>query len=343
MRYSWAYATLLLLLACGPAGDPDDSAAPQATSALLTEHHAHIRSLDARDVLIEIQEAVGETVIEPDEGAVTAAHLIAAMDSAGVDRAQVLSVGYFFGFPDFEVVDEERRLRAENDYVAEQVSRYPDRLAGACSVNPLTEYAPAEVTRCANDDRLSGLKLHFANSDVDLRDQEDVARIQAVFRAASDGDLPIVVHMRTRAPDYGSRDVDVFIDEILSQAPGLPVQIAHMAGWGGYDDATDEALGTFVAAFDSGRLDPSLYSFDLAAVVMPPSRAEPDSARVRAVSEANEMLAGRIRALGPEHVLYATDWDAIALAPYLRGVREILPLSADEISDILDNVGPMFR
>jgi len=342
MRWMAGGAALLVAVACGGTESGNIPSASSETT-LLTEHHAHLRSADARDILLEIQDAVGESVIDADAEAITAEHLISAMDDAGVDRAQVLSVGYFFGFPGFDVADEENRLRAENDFVAEQVALFPERLAGACSVNPLTEYAAAEVTRCANDDRLSGLKLHFANSDVDLRNADHVARIQAVFRAAGAGDLPIVVHMRTRAPDYGARDVDVFIDEILSQVPDLDVQIAHMAGWGGYDDQTDEALGVFVDAFASGRLDSSLYTFDLAAVVFPPSRAEPDTVRVQAMTEANEKLAERIRGLGAERVLFATDWDALPLDGYLETIRTILPLEADEIKDILDNVGPLFR
>jgi predicted TIM-barrel fold metal-dependent hydrolase len=307
------------------------------------EHHAHVRSEAARDVLIDIQKAVGEEVIDESAGGVTAADLIAALDSARVDRAQVLSVAYFFGFPDVEIDNREMGVRAENDYVAEQVALFPERLAGACSLNPLSDYAVDEVERCADDPRLVGLKLHFANSDVDLRDPGHVARVASVFRAAGDHELPVLVHMRTRAPDYGARDVEAFIHEVLSQAPTLPVQIAHMAGWGGYDDATDEALVTFIEAFRSGALDRELYTFDLAAVVIPPERAEPDTARVRQVTEANALLSGRIQELGPDRVLFATDWDVLPVGGYAEAVRETLTLSEAELADIMDNVGPFFR
>jgi predicted TIM-barrel fold metal-dependent hydrolase len=307
------------------------------------EHHAHVRSEAARDVLIDIQKAVGQEVMDEGAGGVTAADLIAALDSAGVSRAQVLSVAYFFGFPDVEIDDREAGVRSENDYVAQQVALFPDRLAGACSLNPLSDYAVDEVERCADDPGLVGLKLHFANSDVDLRDPVHVALVASVFKAAGDNDLPILVHMRTRAPDYGARDVEVFIDEVLSEAPTLPVQIAHMAGWGGYDQATDEALVAFIEAFRSGALDRDLYTFDLAAVVVPPGRAEPDTARVREVTEANETLSGRILELGPDRVLFATDWDVLPIGGYAEAVRKTLTLNDAEIADIMDNVGPFFR
>lgn len=202
----------------------------------------------------------------------------------------MLSVAYFNGFPDVPLDDREAGTGAENEWLAEQVSRHPDRLVGACSVNPLDDWAPAEVRRCADDRRLVGLKLHLANSDVDLRDADHVARVAEVFRIAGENGMPIVVHVRTRAPDYGRQDVEIFIADILSQAPDLPVQIAHMAGWGSYDDATDEALATFMEAFEAGTLDRALYTFDLAAVPIPPECAEPDTVRVQALRRANERL-----------------------------------------------------
>jgi len=43
--------------------------------------------------------------------------------------------------------DEYARVRSENDWVSMQVGRYPQRLIGICSVNPLREYAPEEFHR----------------------------------------------------------------------------------------------------------------------------------------------------------------------------------------------------
>lgn len=344
---------LVLSAACGGSGGDApadgsagaDGAADPAPEAGIpaAENHAHIRSQAARDILVELQRAVGEEVMDEDAGPIAADDLVAALDAAGIRRAQVLSVAYFFGFPDIPVEDEERRLREENDYVAQEVARYPDRLAGACSVNPLSDYAVDEVRRCGRELGLAGLKLHFANSDVDLRDPEHVSRVAAVFRTAAEEDLPVVAHIRTRAPDYGAQDVRVFIDRILAEAPDLPVQIAHMVGWGGYDEGTDQAFATFIEALRSGGLRRELYTFDLAAVVIPPERAEPDTAMVRQLTEANATLARRIREVGTDRVLYATDWDALPIDGYLEVVRQRLPLEEAELTDILDNVGPLFR
>ena len=178
------------------------------------------------------------------------------------------------------------------------------------------DYAPAEVLRCANGGRMAGLKLHLANSDVDLRSFEHRQRLGRVFATAAARDFPILIHMRTRAPDYGARDVELFIRDVLSRAPELPVQIAHMAGWGGYDENTVEALDAWIAALDDGDLDRSLYSFDLAAVAF----AVPEEEVAELPFDPNEAkprLAEQILALGPDRVLFASDWDGISMSATL--------------------------
>src|SRR5258708_28762811 len=106
-------------------------------------------------------------------GPVTADRLIAQLDAAGIQRAAVLSLAYAHGSPSLRGDDEYAQVRAENDWTQQQVAQYPNRLRALCSVNPLREYAIAELERCAKNPNLRhGLKLHFANSQVDLRNPE---------------------------------------------------------------------------------------------------------------------------------------------------------------------------
>ena len=66
------------------------------------------------------------------------------------------------------------------------MARYPDRLRGFCGVNPLKDYAVAEIKRCAQMPSMRyGLKLHFGNSDVILDNPEHVAKLREVFRTAN--------------------------------------------------------------------------------------------------------------------------------------------------------------
>ncbi|CAN5855072.1 hypothetical protein BH24ACI4_BH24ACI4_00890 [soil metagenome] len=122
---------------------------------------------------------------------ITVDDLISLLDAAGIRRAAVLSVAYLLGDPAAARADEYERVKAENDWTSGQVARFPDRLVGFCSVNPLKEYALDELSRCAKDPRLRrGLKLHFANSKVDYQNPAHIERILYGSDAASGGNLP---------------------------------------------------------------------------------------------------------------------------------------------------------
>jgi len=305
----------------------------------------HIRSQAGAAVLQLIDEArrdPRQAALQP----LGAKDAIEALDQAGIRRGLVLSIAYLFGDPELTVENERAKVRAENEYVAEQVALYPDRLAGACSVNPLKDYAIEEIEICHADPRIADLKLHLANSGVNLKNPAHLARLAEVFRLLGRLDMPVVVHLRTNDTDYGAADARAFIDQVLSQAPHLPVQVAHMAGWGGYDEATDAALGSFVDALADGRLEPGRITFDLAAVVFEPAAAGDDKELAARVRRANQRLAERIRAIGPGSVVFATDWPswpptpdpAVKLTQNVRLVRHALPLAPQELAQVFSNV-----
>lgn len=333
-----------LLLVCATAcADPPQQAGPPVP---VVDHHVHIRSPAGAEQLDLVNSVVDEPQGEP-SAALTAADALAALDSAGVERGVVLSIAYMYGMPEVTVEDERAKVRAENDYVATEVALHPDRLFAFCSVNPIRDYALEEIDRCADDPRVRGLKLHLANSDVDLRDAAHVERLVQVFALLGRRDLPAVVHMRTRAEDYGAEDAGTFIDRVLAVASGLPLQIAHVAGWGGYDEATDAALSAFAQAFADGRLDRERVTFDIGAVVFQPEAAGPDTALARQVREANARLADRIREIGVDRFLYATDWPGwppvpdpvLAIQANVMLVRSALPLDEHELTTLFTNVG----
>lgn len=194
--------------------------------------------------------------------------LLSVLERDGVGRAALLSNAYFFAHDTPEQPRDLEAFRAENDRVADAVAEHPRRLAGFFAIDPLAESAFPEMERCAGRGVFTGLKLHLANSEVDLRDPDHVARLGDVFERANALGFVIVVHLRT-AREFGREEAQTFIDRVLSRAPDVPVQIAHLAGWGGYDPATDAALGAFVdrAARIAGETD-RVY-FDVSAVVRP--------------------------------------------------------------------------
>ena len=259
--------------------------------------------------------------------------LVAQLDSAGLRRAAVMSWAYQFGSPAFDVADEYEKVRAENDWTAQEAARFPDRVVAFCSFNPIESYALEELDRCMGAQAFRGLKLHFTTSAVDLRDPRQVQRLQGIFRMANARRFPIVVHLRTLDKSYGRRDAEIFLREILSAAPDTPVQIAHAAGWGGYGEETDEALAVFADAVAAGdRRTANLY-FDLSRVMSP---GLPDGMR--------QLLVRRIRQIGVGRMLFAIDAaDSAAQAREAWRYLGLLPLDAAELRAIATNVAPYLR
>lgn len=292
------------------------------------DHHQHLLS-QAR---VDFQPSAG---LKP----ITAQDVIGLLDTAGIRRAVLLSTAYAFGRPGSEPPDEYSKVKAENDWNAAQAALFPKRLIAFCSFNPLKEYALAELERCAQDANLRrGIKMHFGNSDVQLENPEHFEKLKRVFQAANSRRMAIVVHMRasiSKKRPYGPEQARAFL-QLLSFAPDIPVQVAHLAGSGpGYDDppahSVVEVLADAIAKKDSRTR--KLW-FDVA------SNAHPTNS-----AEVSELLVKVIRRIGVKRILYGTD---AALGNNLRP-REAweafrqLKLSTKEMKTIAGNVAPYFR
>jgi len=301
----------------------------QSAPAPVVDYHQHLFSPAAAAL------ALGK----PDSPGINARDLVALLDSAGIERALVLSMAYTWGKASRAPVENEyEHVKAENDWTSQQVAQYPNRLRAFCSVNPLKPYALEELARCSKDPQLrNGLKLHFGNSDVDLDNPNDVAQVRKVFVAANGYRMAIVVHMHTSIDNrrkYGADEARVFLDELLPAVPDVPVQIAHLAGSGGYPATTDTALGVFTDAIAKrdGRM--KNVWFDTTVVV-------------RADTSQNDLerIATRIRQIGVERVLYGSD-AATGPATYPKAgwaAFQRLPLTVAEFRAIANNIAPYMR
>jgi predicted TIM-barrel fold metal-dependent hydrolase len=126
----------------------------------------------------------------------------------------------------------------------------------------------------------------------------------------------------------------VFLNELLPAAPDVPVQIAHLAGAGGYGSVTDSALSVFTDAV--ARHDPRIKNvwIDATAVVRPGMSAGELA-----------QIAARIRQLGVERVLYGSDAAANPLAYPKAGWEAFhrLPLTEAEFEVIANTIAPYMR
>lgn len=262
--------------ATGPASSPP--------SVPLVDYHQHLISPEfARIVNLPIFDASA---------------LVRKLDDARVARAVVLSTGYSMADERKGLADPDRRTREENSWTSVEVAGTNGRLLGFCGVNPLRDEALREIERCLALPGMRGVKLHFGNSGVSLRDAGQLARMVALFSLIGRAKVPVLVHMRARGGEnFGAPDARLFIDSLLPLTPHSDVIIAHFGGAGpGYPQQADEVLAVFASAVE--RRDPRLRRtyFDLATVVT----------RETTTADA-ALIARRIRQLGPARVLYGSD------------------------------------
>ena len=259
---------------------------------------------------------------------ILADQLVANLDEAGIRRAAVLSVAYWFGNPNTSMEDEYAKVRAENDWTAQQAARFPDRLVAFCSFNPLKDYAIQEIDRCAKLPQVKGLKMQFGNSRVDVRKPEHVEKLRQVFAKANERRLAIAAHLWT-SPEYGRTEAEIFLNQILPAAPDIPVQIAHFAGGGpGY---TDEALEVFANAITANDPRTKNLYFDIATVADDQPK------------EVLQKFAERIRQVGLHRILYGTDTGPPPARQSWLTFRTTVPLTDEEFKTIAGNVAPYFR
>lgn len=297
------------------------------------DHHMHVHSPAILGFLPGYCASPGRT--SPCDPAfslpLTADDALAALDGAGVRRGWLLSTGYLAESPMMSPPDPRAAeiLRSANDFTVAQARAHPDRLGAFIGINPLTDTALPEIARWRGDPAVMGVKLHLTNSGVDLRAPAQAARLAAVFRAAADARLVILIHMRTRAPDYGPRDVEIFLRDVLPAARGGPVVIAHAAGWGGTNPYTLGALGAFADALERNPALGRKLWFDLAQVC---DERTPPAER--------DALAAVIRRIGVSHFVAGSDWPFVRdLAHYYAETYPLLPLTPDEWR-IVRSAGP---
>jgi predicted TIM-barrel fold metal-dependent hydrolase len=317
MKTSLVLIAVLLLAACAtsPAAAPASAPVPPRTAPLV-DYHQHLVS-PAFAPIVKLPERDG-------------AALVRELDAAGIGQAVVLSVGYSFADERKGLTDPDRLTREENDWTSAEVVRNAPRLIGFCSANPLRPVALEELERCLGLPGMIGIKLHFGNAGISLRDPAHLARMQQVFALAQRLHAPVLAHMRARGgSNYGTEDAHLFLDKIVPLAPDIEIVIAHLGASGpGYPPQNDEVMAVFAAAAE--QKDPRLTNlyFDVATNVT--DEATPADAA---------LVAQRIRQVGPARVLYGSD-----LTPPGGSIRagwEIfrtkVPLTDAELQQIANN------
>ena len=256
------------------------------------------------------------------------------LDAAGIRRGVLLSEAYLISSPMLDRdrgSDVARLVREENAFNVAAALSSGGRLVAFVGINPLAANALDELRFWAGKPGVSGVKLHLANSGFNPRSPEMVATLADFVDAARRAKMPLVVHVRSGS-DYSRRDAEVFIEQVLSRAGDLPVQIAHAGGWGGIDEPTLDALQSYRDAIARHAPGTRNLSFDLAVVVLWP-KTDPESLR---------RLATLMRQIGLDRFLMGSDWPARATpGDYNKLLESQLPLTRAEWIEVLGNRSPV--
>ncbi|HUF05358.1 MAG TPA: amidohydrolase family protein [Aridibacter sp.] len=319
-------AILLCLTVPIAIGSPDKE-------RVLYDHHAHILSPD----LVRDWKSLGVPFSRPDE---FYSALPPDLSAGRVKRAFALSMAYLYGsrwFGELKLSPEKEleAVRRENDFVAGVLKAEPKKLVGFCSANPSRDYALEEFKRCTKLPGMRGVKLHLLNSGVNTGDKEHLSRLRSVLAWAEEERVPMMIHLNAYDPAGASEMALAFAKE-LAAVPKLEVYIAHLGGSGGYSDRGRKILRAFFERIkEDEKLAAMDLKFEISAVVLTEVSEEVEPP----TNEQLKLLAGDLREVGLDRVVFGTDHPSFSAEAYRKTLREKLPLKPEEIDRIFANRG----
>lgn len=224
-----------------------------------------------------------------------AARALFAASSVGIQRAIVLSNAYSkMAYKDY--------ARTQNNYVATEVKKNKEKLAGGCAVNPLMDWAFAEISKCKSEG-LEVLKIHPMSSGMDLRSLEDQKELKKILSHADKLGFTLLIH--GHLPRLGEAEE---LLKVLEAFPNMKVIIGH-------------SLGREFIHLKKFHHPDFLVEISVAPI-WAKSSAEKDS------------LVSVIRKVGVEKFIFGSDWPVIHPAETVKALSE-LPLTPEELEKIV--------
>lgn len=191
---------------------------------MIIDFHTHIvhpRIIENRDSYLGRDPCLNTLYSNPEAKLATADDLIADMDKEGIDVSVVLNIGW-----------RSHELCIEtNNYVMEAIARYPNRLVGFCTVQPLAgEKALVELERCVQ----GGVKgIGELRCDIQGFDLADETTMRPIAQMAVEHHLVLLTHSSEPVghsyPGKGGITPDILY-RFIQTFPDLSVVCAH---WGG--------------------------------------------------------------------------------------------------------------
>lgn len=184
---------------------------------MIIDAHAHIFP---EKIAAKAAVGIGDFYDIPMDNDGTLQTLIRLSDEAGVDKCIVQSVATV-----------PHQVQSINNFIAESVAQYPDRLIGFGALHPDYEDIDGETKRI-KELGLRGIKLH---PDFQKFRLDDPCAFP-IYEAAGKYGLPVLVHAGDHRYDFSGparlrRAVDMFRNVTFIGA--------HFAGWSQWDEAQE--------------------------------------------------------------------------------------------------------
>ena len=339
MRIRIASAVGLLALLVSACAVPDTPSA----SVHFTDHHVHILGPD----VMRDWRAVGVTFSRPDSIYTSASTLLRERPDSSASVVLV-PMAHLYGNTEFSgalgINDStvRSRVRRENEHVSAEARRLPGRAVALCSVPAVAAWALDELRHCIDSLRVAGIKLHLASSMVDLRDEAHLGALARIAALAVAESLPILLHVDPQRRGLDTSDIRRLADRMFTPHPDLQVVIAHLGGSGGYGPWTRSvfaSLRDWRQQSERREVRRRQIHFELSAVVL-----ERESEGVPATTpEERALLAADLRAIDFDRVVLGSDYPVFDPVRGLEVLRELVGLTADEITRIAAPADPIFR
>ena len=257
---------------------------------MIIDSHVHVYPpsfRERREELARRDATFRELYANPAAVLATADDLLAAMDEAGVDVAVAVGIGW----------TDPGVAREANDYLIECVVRSGGRLLAFGAVNPAWgDDALAEVERCAAAGLIGIGELHPDTQGYGIEDASVMAPLMALAKRLG---MPVLTHASEPVghayPGKGTVTPDRLL-RFIEAFPGQPVIAAHWGGGLPFYALMPEVKAALSDVYFDTAASPFLYTSDVFPSVT--------------------------RIVGPERVLFGTDFPLIKHPRLLAQVRE---------------------
>lgn len=268
---------------------------------MIIDFHTHVFPAffrDGKEDLSGKEPAFHSLYQSPDARVVGVTELLRNMDQEGIHKSVI------FGFP----WDSPDRYRRHNDYIAEAVNRYPDRLIGFCCFSPMAKTCAQEVERCLTAG-LSGVgELAWYGHGLTRQMSKALTDVMALCARSN---IPVLFHTNEPVGHTYAGKAPMNLGQIYRLVQSYPNNRIVLAHWGG---------GLFFYALMKKEVKEVLRNvwFDTAAS---PYLYGPEVYRV----------AGRL--IGFEKILFGSDYPLLSPSRYFKEMT-LDPLPDDAMAKI---------